>query len=114
MVLKTPENRIYESPILGYYIPRHYTSTIEEMDIYRETLIPELGKCYYLYVNQPEFTDKINKDKRIMKIGFFAGKMMIYNGKKRDTHYDSALCRTASKHLFLLQNYNQHVVLEIL
>ena len=114
LVLKTPENIIYESPIIGYYIPRHYTSNIEEMDIYRETIIPELGKCYYLYVNQPEFTDKLNKEIRIMRIGFFAGTMIIYNGKKIYTNYDSALCKTDTNKLFLLQNYNQHAVLEIL
>ena len=114
LVLKTPENIIYESPIIGYYIPRHYTSNIEEMDIYRETIIPELGKCYYLYVNQPEFTDKLNKEIIIMRIGFFAGTMIIYNGEKIYTNYDSALCKRDNNKLFLLQNYNQHVVLEIL
>ena len=102
LTLKTPEQRVYESPMIGYVLSN--ANTIEEMDIYRETIIPGLGKCYYLMVDMPE-----NSTKNIMRIAFFAGKMLMYDGKKK-LIYDSLLC---DKKYYIIQNYDQHIVLGI-
>ena len=100
LTLKTPERCVYESPMIGYALSNE--NTIEEMDIYRETIIPALGKSYYLLVDMPE-----NSTKNIMRIAFFAGKMLVYDGKKK-LIYDSLLCH---KKYYIIQNYDQHIVL---
>jgi hypothetical protein len=106
LILKTADQRQYESPMLGYATTA--ISEIEEMDIYREIVIPSMGKCYYLYADMPS----IEKDeKNIMRIVFFAGKMILSTDKKMDT-YDSILLR--AENLYIIQNYNQHVVLSVL
>ena len=115
--LKTPGNRIYESPMIGYYSS---TDTCErnEMDIYRETIIPALGKCYYLFAELPH---KQSSETSILRIVFFAGRMALYvdninyeriNYERINyerINYDSILCREYKR--YIIQNYNQHVVL---
>jgi len=44
IMLKNSEDIIYASPVVGYY-----TTT----DLYKETVIESLGKCYYLYASVP-------------------------------------------------------------
>lgn len=124
LTLKSIDGALYESPMIGYYIVHHYVNNIDEMDIYRETIIPELGKSYYLYVNNPENIDAdvavdiavdivvdIGKTKNIMRIAFFQGKMIVYNGKKIYNNYDSVLCEIDGTKRYLITDYNQHVVL---
>jgi hypothetical protein len=98
------DNRVYESPLIGYYTTT--IEAIEEMDIYRETLIPALGKCYYLYAEPPE-----SSEKNIMRIVFFAGKMVLVGEKEC---YESLLCTFNNTARYMLKNYNQHVVLGIM
>ena len=100
LILKDEQNRIYESPMVGY--KRHENNCHEnEMDIYRETRDPAFGKCYYLDREMPTTTDNI------MRIAFFAGKMVL----NREKSYDSFLC--IKNHCYILQNYNQHIVLSV-
>lgn len=106
LTLKTMDQRIYESPMVGYFNPRNENDCeIEELDIYREKLLPSLGKCYYLFIDIPPF-----REKHIMRIVFFAGEMALYgdNNKK----YDSLLCNIHRR--YMIQNYNQHTVLSVL
>ena len=101
LTLKTPDQRVYESPMIGYALSNE--NKHEELDIYRETILPDLGKCYYLLVDVPE-----NSTKNIMRIAFFAGKMLMYDGAKNKLIYDSLLC---DKKYYIIQNYDQHVLL---
>jgi len=102
LTLKTREQCLYESPMLGYYQADQATCTPEELDIYRETILPTLGKCYYLLMTLPADGTKI------LRIVFFAGKMVLYTGKKEI--YDSLLCH---KKYYIIQNYNQHVLVSV-
>lgn len=106
LTLKTLDNRIYESPMVGYVKTRDNASNIEELDIYRETLLPELGKCYYLFVDIPYFIEKY-----LMRIVFFAGEMVLYDDTY-DKKFDSMLCNNHRR--YIIQNYNQHTVLAVL
>jgi hypothetical protein len=103
LTIKTPHHDVYESPMIGYALSSE--SKLEEMDIYRETIIPALGKCYYLLVDLPE-----NSTKNIMRIAFFAGKMLVYDIKQKyvSTTYDSLLCDKK----YVIQHYDQHVLLD--
>jgi hypothetical protein len=101
LILRTADNREYESPMIGYSVTT--IDEIEEMDIYREIVIPAFGKCYYLYTELPE-----KSEKNIMRIVFFAGKMILLGEKES---YDSLLCTFNNTKRYLLTNYNQHVVL---
>jgi len=105
--LKTPMNRIYESPLVGYYSSTD-TCAHSEMDIYRETIIPALGKCYYLFMDMPH---KQSSETSILRIVFFAGRMALYvdNINNERIHYDSIFCREYKR--YIIQNYNQHIVL---
>ena len=101
LTLKAPDQRVYESPMIGYAVSNETKPA--EMDIYRETILPGLGKCYYLWVDLPE-----KSTKNIMRIAFFAGKMLLYAGAKHKLTYDSLLC---DKKYYIIQNYDQHVLL---
>jgi hypothetical protein len=104
LTLKTPSERRYETPMLGYAEAEPMCKN-EEVDIYRKTICPDLGKCYYLLVDLPEFTNK-----KIMRIAFFAGKMAL-NVKKGAEKWDTLLCNKPRS--YIIQNYNQHVLLSI-
>jgi len=103
LLLQNSKNILYESPMIGYYKAPDLMDMeeMEHMDIYRQTIIPALGKCYYLLMDIPA-------NSNVMRIVFFAGKMSIYN-KKIDS--DSILCRDYKR--YIIQNYNQHVVLSV-
>ena len=104
-------NRIYESPLVGYYSSTD-TCAHSEMDIYRETIIPALGKCYYLFMDMPH---KQSSETSILRIVFFAGRMALYvdninNERINDyINYDSIFCREYKR--YIIQNYNHHIVL---
>ena len=89
LLLKDERNRIYESPMVGY---KTHANTCDEaeMDIYRETIIPSLGKCYYVDIDIPK------TDASIMRIAFFAGKMVSSKIKS-----------------YIIKNYDQHLVLSV-
>ena len=98
LILKDEGNCIYESPMVGY-TSHENTCAEAEMDIYRETRNPSLGKCYYLDIDIPKTSASI------MRIAFFSGKMVI----KKEKDYDSFLC--SENKCYAIQNYNHHVVL---
>ena len=98
--LKNAKNGIYETPMIGYY--KTNTTSLDEMDIYRETIIPALGKCYYLLT---DYTPGEN----IMRIAFFAGRMAVYTKNINDAKYDSILCCEHKR--YMIKNYNQHIAL---
>lgn len=104
LILKSTDNYIYETPMIGYYYSQQpLTTRIEEMDIYRKTIIPLLGKCYYLDIDiKPSIYS-------ILRIAFFAGKMLI-EGEK-DRVYDSLLSPSVNK--YIIQNYNQHCIISV-
>ena len=102
LILKGPGEALYESPMVGYYKSQHLDRPREEMDIYRETLIPALGKCYYLLMHH------VSGD-NIMRIAFFAGEMLIFNGASYTIESNSILCPEHKR--YIIQHYNQHVVL---
>lgn len=104
LILKSIDNYIYESPMIGYYYSQQsFTTSIEEMDIYRKTIIPRLGKCYYLDMD-------INPSNYpILRIVFFAGKMILEG--EQDQGYDSLLCPSVNK--YIIQNYNQHCIISV-
>jgi hypothetical protein len=106
LLLKTLNRRIYESPMIGY-APVLSSQSFEELDIFRETKIPALGKCYYLFSGIPSA-------KKMIRVAFFAGTMLFYPVKK-EQKYDSLLCHSHSQgdNYYIIQNYNQHVVLSI-
>lgn len=103
LTLKTLDQHIYESPMVGY-VQSH---RMDEVDIYREVLIPGLGKCYYVFTELPPD----QADKHIMRIVFFAGKMILPH--ERENTYDSMLCYHKQCYYYIIQNYNQHVVLSV-
>jgi hypothetical protein len=92
-------NSIYESPMIGYKTHEN-TCSEDEMDIYREIIIPSLGKCYYLDIDIPKTSESI------MRIAFFAGKMVL----KKEKSYDSLLC---GDKYYIIENYDQHVLLSV-
>jgi hypothetical protein len=96
LLLKDEGNRIYESPMVGYKTHEN-TCDETEMDIYRETIIPSLGKCYYIDIRKT--------DSSIMRIAFFAGKMVL----NKEKPYDSMLC--GANQYYIIQDYDQHIVL---
>lgn len=97
----TDENDgIIESPMIGY-APAPLTCVFEELDIFRETRLAGLGKCYYLFTEIP-------LDKKMMRIAFFAGIMLFYPLPK-DAKYDSIISPTR-EHI-CIKNYDQHVIL---
>ena len=100
LILKDERNCIYESPMVGYTSHKNNCNE-NEMDIYRETRDPSLGKCYYLDIDIPK------RSASIMRIAFFAGKMVL----KKEKNYDSFLC--CVNQCYLIQNYDQHVLLSI-
>ena len=104
LLLKTLNRRIYESPMIGY-APVLSSQSFEEVDIFRETKIPALGKCYYLFSGIPSA-------KKMIRVAFFAGTMLFYPVKK-EQKYDSLLCHSQGDNYYIIQNYNQHVVLSI-
>lgn len=110
LTLQTLDQRFYESPMIGYAkAPQNYTGDVNDLDIYRETLLPTLGKCYYLSIDLPEAEN-------VMRIVFFAGKMEVYNVNKRENEEknkknDSLLCESLG--CFIIDNYNQHLLLSI-
>ena len=106
--LKTLGKRIYESPLVGYYMSNDDKCAYSEMDIYRETIIPALGKCYYLFTDMPHPL-KLGEKVNILRIAFFAGRMTLYSDKNDYINYDSIFCRDYKR--YIIQNYNQHVVL---
>ena len=98
LILKDEKNRIYESPMVGYKSHQGLCHATE-MDIYRETRDPLFGKCYYIDRDIPTASTII------LRIAFFAGKMVLHKEKS----YDSVLC---GDH-YIIQNYDQHVVLSV-
>jgi hypothetical protein len=96
LLLKDERDRIYESPMVGYKTHENICHETE-MDIYRETIIPSLGKCYYIDVHKTNAS--------IMRIAFFAGKMVL----NKEKTYDSMLC--GANHYYIIQDYDQHIVL---
>ena len=98
LILKE-RNCIYESPMIGYKTHEN-TCSEDEMDIYREIIIPSLGKCYYLDRDIPKTSASI------MRIAFFAGKMVL----NREKSYDSLLC---GDKYYIIENYDQHVLLSV-
>jgi hypothetical protein len=98
LILKDERNCIYESPMIGYKSHQHACNEAE-MDIYRETRDPLFGKCYYIDRDIPVASHTI------MRIAFFAGKMVL----NKEKSYDSLLCCDK----YIIQNYDQHVVLSV-
>jgi hypothetical protein len=101
ITVRDKANRLYEAPMIGYTSHQH-TCPETEMDIYRETRDPAFGKCYYIDIDIPSLADT-----SIMRIAFFAGKMVL----KKEKSYDSLLC--SATHCYIIQNYDQHVVLSV-
>jgi hypothetical protein len=100
LLLKDARNRIYESPMVGY--KTHANKCDEaEMDIYRETIIPSLGKCYYIDIDIPK------THASIMRIAFFAGKMVL----NKEKLYDSILC--CGLKYYIIKKYYQHTALSV-
>ncbi len=100
LIVKDEQNRIYESPMVGYTTHQNICAEAE-MDIYREIRDPAFGKCYYLDIDIPTTTYNI------MRIAFFAGKMVL----NREKSYDSLLC--GANQSYIIQHYDQHVVLSV-
>ena len=99
LVIKDEYNSIYESPMIGYYCSN------EELDIYREVRIPELGKCYYLSVELPSPSKKPN----IIRAVFFQQQLGLDYTKK----YATVLASVEGKDYYILNNYNQQTTLSL-
>jgi hypothetical protein len=106
---------IYETPLIGYYKTKK-TDSIDEVDIYRETIIPALPKSYYLYSAGciPQITDEITS---LLRIVIFKGKLafkdiVLYNN---DPSYDTLFCiyKNVNRY-YIIRNYSQHTILSIL
>ncbi len=108
--LKRPDNSMYETPMIGYYQTDDQEGAhIDELDIYRKTVLPHLGKCYYLEIDLPVK----NALHSILRIAFFAGKMILteeLEHQHQQTH-DSLICQ--SKRSYILHDYKQHIVLSL-
>ena len=101
ITVRDKANRLYEAPMIGYKSHQN-TCAEDEMDIYRETRDAAFGKCYYIDIDIPP-----PGSASIMRIAFFAGKLVF----KKEKSYDSLLCRATQS--YLIQNYDQHVVLSV-
>ena len=106
---------IYETPLIGYYKTKKPDS-IDEVDIYRENIIPSLPKSYYLYSAGciPQITDEFSS---LLRIVFFKGKLafkdiVLYNN---DPSYDTLFCiyKNVNRY-YIIRNYSQHTILSIL
>jgi len=106
----------YETPIICYYKTKK-TENIDEIDIYREVIIPSLPKSYYLYSSG--CIPKINERNSIsvVRIAVFIGKLAfkdieLYN---TDNNYDTLfyIYKNVNRY-FIIRNYNQHTILSVL
>jgi antitoxin component of RelBE/YafQ-DinJ toxin-antitoxin module len=106
---------VYETPIVCYYKTKK-TNSIDEVDIYRESIIPGLPKSYFLYSSGciPKLLDE---DITILRIAVFKGKLAfkdieLYN---TDNSYDTLFCiyKNVNRY-YVMRNYSQHTILSIL
>ena len=105
----------YETPIICYYKTKK-TENIDEVDIYRELIIPSLPKSYYLYSSGciPKINERNSSS--IVRIAVFIGKLAfkdieLYN---TDNNYDTLfyIYKNVNRY-FIIRNYNQHAILSI-
>ena len=112
LYVKNINNINYETPMIGYYSSNE--NDYEKIDIYREVIIPALGKCYYLYLNIPAANVMEANAQTIIRTLFFAGKLSIYiNNKTKNTDTDAMLCSVANTQRIILNNYNQQTSLSL-
>ena len=114
---------IYETPIICYY-KTNKTDNIDEIDIYRETIIHSLPKSYYLYssgcipkINDSNSKNSKNSKNSIVRIAVFKGKLAfkdidLYN---TDKSYDTLfyIYKNVNRY-YIIRNYSQHIILSIL
>ena len=108
LFVKGEDNTIHEIPMIGYYIQnKKELGEIDYnyIDIYRETLFSELGKCYYLYMNIPEY----NENNIIIRSIIFTGNILLYNNKPIEK-YNTLLCNYKKNNLYIMKNYQQHTL----
>jgi hypothetical protein len=105
----------YETPIICYYKCKK-TDNINEIDIYRETIITSLPKSYYLYSSGciPKISDA---NSSLARIVVFKGKLAfkdieLYNS---DNSYDTLfyIYNNVNRY-FIIRNYNQHTILSVI
>jgi len=106
LTLKTSDQRIYESPMIGYAKVDTNACSTEELDIYRETLLPELGKCYYLYTTIPYM-----KESHLLRVAFFAGEMVVYGDVCDKKNIESMLCKNHGR--YMIEHYKQLTLLAV-
>jgi len=109
------DGNYYETPIICYYKTRK-SDNIDEIDIYRETIIPSLPKSYYLYSSGciPKISDS---NSSIVRIAVFKGKLSfkdidLYN---TDNSYDTLfyIYKNVNRY-FIIRNYSQHIILSLI
>jgi len=105
----------YETPIICYYKTKK-TENIDEVDIYRETIIPSLQKSYYLY-SFGCISRIMDSNSSIVRIAVFIGKMAFKDIQlyTTDNSYDTLfyIYKNVNRY-FIIRNYNQHTILSVL
>lgn len=101
MFLKNEYSKFYEIPMIGYY-PIKKSTNIKEYDVYRETLIESVGKCYHFYINIPDKRDEEN----IIRTAIFPDNKLLYNMNNR------LLCN--SNRLYIIKKYKQCTMLSVM
>ncbi len=116
LYIKKEDKSNYAIPMLGYYYANKIgpnkigpNANVVDTDIYREQIIPSLGKCYYLFLNLPETIE----GKNIIRTIYFPGKMVIYTTKKEENTkvYSCNSILVPALNRIIINHYNQHTVL---
>jgi len=110
LFVKGEDNNQYEMPSIGYCIQKRKGEIKSSyFDIYRETLFSSIEKCYYFYINTPEF----DGDNIIIRSIIFTGNILLYNNNPIEK-YNTLLCNYNNKNVYIMKKYDQHVLLSVL
>ena len=108
LLLRNEKEVIYETPVIGYY----KISKGEIIDIFRKTLLKDIGSCYYFYVNRPPKNDG---DDLIIRSLLFLGRMRLFGKSTNVNECDSFLLNTDDHvKMYAINNYSQHLPLSYL
>lgn len=108
LFLKDDYNNNYETPIVGYYTQKKNIK-FACFDIYRETLIPSIGKCYNFYVNIPEK----NENENIMRFIIFTENILLFNNLNIE-NTNALLGKYNNKQMFFIKKYDNFKLLSIM
>jgi hypothetical protein len=96
----------YAAPVVGYYSVPPATK-FELADIYRESILPALGKCYYFYIDKKKTADSLT-----MRAALFLKRTCLH-AEQFEANDSLLTIDIEDHHRYVLQNYAQHTPLSV-